>query len=151
MGNSRSIYFFLGAAPPFSAFPPPAWPRNDLVGATLTTLNSLTLTNTQIQYEIASITFGVGIAYLLFLVKAWGGADAKALMTIAASAPLFPTWTFFNKAPSILSFFPLGVFYIACLTTILYTATQKTKEPLKQRKIQFMPFLLIGLIICVII
>jgi len=122
-----------------------------IYGVTLTILSSLTLSNTQIQYETASITFAIGIAYLLFLVKAWGGADAKALMTIGLSAPLFPTWTFFNKAPTLLSFFPIGVFYIACLSTIIYTIINKTKEPLKQRKIQFMPFLLIGLIICVII
>lgn len=121
-----------------------------IYGALLTTFESFYFLNTTtILYEIISIAVTIGIAYALFALKAWGGADTKALMTIAVSAPMFPSWTIFSKIPS-LNFFPIGVFYLACIAALVYVVTNKTKTPLKQRKIQFLPFLLVGLIGCVL-
>jgi archaeal preflagellin peptidase FlaK len=122
-----------------------------LYGATLTAFESFYYLNkTTITYEVISIIATIAVAYTLFYIKAWGGADAKALTTIAVSAPMFPTWTLFSKIPA-LNFYPIAVFYIACLAVLVYTFTHKTKIPLKERKIQFLPFILVGLIVCVLL
>lgn len=118
-----------------------------IYGFSLTIIESaLYLNNVTIQYEAVSITITFAIALTLFFLKAWGGADAKALMTIAVSAPLFPSWSILSKVP-LLNFFPIVVFYLACIATMVYSITHKTKEPIKKQKVQFLPFLLAGLIV----
>ena len=122
-----------------------------IYGALLTTFESFYFLNTTtILYEIISIAVTIGIAYALFALKAWGGADAKALMTIAVSAPLFPSWTILSKIP-VLNFYPIAVFYVACVGVLLYSFINKSDVPIKKRKVQFLPFLLAGLLAGVLI
>ena len=119
-----------------------------IYGLTITIIESaLYLNYIAIELEVGTVLAAFAIAYGLFELKAWGGADAKALMTIAVSAPLFPSWFILPHAP----IFPIGVFYIACVATLVYSIAHKSSVPLRQRKIQFLPFILIGLIVCVLL
>jgi archaeal preflagellin peptidase FlaK len=122
------------------------------IGLTLTLIETIFFLNTAtIFIEAISIAISCGLAYFLFAIGAWGGADAKALMTIAVSAPIYPVWGLLYKAPLFFSILPLIVFYVMSVSVVIYTITTKTNIPLKLRKEKFLPFMLIGLIVAVIL
>jgi preflagellin peptidase FlaK len=121
-------------------------------GLSLTIIETMFFLNSSfLILELLSIGFTIIIGYLFFALKQWGGADAKALMTIGLSAPLFPTWGILYNSPIPLNMFPFITLSIASTLTIIYTILTKSNIPLKQRKIKFMPFMLAGIIIAVIL
>ena len=101
--------------------------------------------------ELLSIAITVVVSYLFFALNQWGGADAKAFMTIGVSAPLFPAWGILHNFPLPLNMFPFITLFIASALTLIYTMLTKSSTPLKQRKVKLMPFMFTGLIIAVIL
>lgn len=86
------------------------------------------------------LTFAIGLS--VFYVadrfkQRWGGADTKALLTIACGMPLTPViWQ-----GSFLMFTPLMALFLGTVFA-LWVAFFK-----KQRNVRFIPFLLVGLIL----
>ena len=126
--------------------------RYAVIGFTLTMIDAATNLNLNMfLYELAIIGFSIVLSYGIFALGGWGGADSKAFMTIAASAPLFPSWSIFNNLSFPFSVLPFGVLFVASTLVLAYTLYIKSDEPLKQRRIKFMPFMFISLIICVLL
>ena len=98
------------------------------------------LTTLTIISTIATTT----LSLILFYVGAWGGADAKALITIALATPLTPIW----GTP--ITILPLIVIAIAGPIAITYTISKHPKNLLKA-KVRYLPFLLAGYIITILI
>ena len=98
---------------------------------------------------LLSLVCTTATAFLVYYLGGWGGADAKAIITIGLSLPLFPSWSPLRNAPLPFSLFPFIVIFIGSVLTVAYTFHSKTNVPMKQRKIKFIPFILAALIICV--
>ena len=111
----------------------------------------LTLLETFIFFSVGLllltlITIGicVGVGFLLYALGG-GGADSKALMFMAISAPFLPLWGLYPLP------LPLIAMLIGSVSALPFILFSKSKEPLWKRKIRFLPFLFIGLIVCVIL
>jgi preflagellin peptidase FlaK len=123
-----------------------------IVGTALTIIETVFFLNThQIITVLSSISFAVIFSLITFYIGGWGGADAKALITIGLSIPLFPSWSPLRNILLPFSILPFIVMFIGSILTVAYTLRSKSNTPIKQRKIKFIPFLLIALIICVVI
>jgi preflagellin peptidase FlaK len=123
-----------------------------IIGVTFTVIESVFFLNTQqIILEALSITFTVILGSMFFYSNMWGGADAKALITLGVSAPLFPIWSPLRNTNLLFSMFPFIVMFISSIIAVAYTFTHKSNVPLKQRKLKFLPFMFIATVICVII
>ena len=85
------------------------------------------------------------LGFLIFSIGG-GGADSKALMTLGVSVPLVPLWSFIWPFP-----LPFLAMFIASAITLPYMIAKKSEVPIWKRKVKFLPFIFIGLIICVII
>jgi len=116
-----------------------------LFGVSLTILETILYFNMAIFiYEILIMGACLLVGFLSFGIGA-GGADAKAIMTIGFSAPLFPIWGYFPMP------LPLFALFIGSTLAIPFIIFKKSKEPLNKRKIRFLPFLFFGLLICVVL
>ena len=121
-----------------------------IIGSALTITETIFFLNThQIITALSSISFAIIFSLVTFYIGGWGGADAKAIITIGLSLPLFPSWSPLRNAPLPFSLFPFIVIFIGSVLTVAYTFHSKTNVPMKQRKIKFIPFILAALIICV--
>jgi Flp pilus assembly protein protease CpaA len=117
-----------------------------IIGATLTLVQTALFFSIPLFFITTVVMLScVGLGFLFFLLGA-GGADAKALMTLGLSAPLLPLWSFLWPIPTILL-----AMMIACIAALPFLITQETKESFWKRKIRFLPFIFIGLIVSVII
>lgn len=126
--------------------------RYILYGGAITTLeliyfNSLALLIVDLTI-IAVFSF---LGYLLFALNGWGGADAKAFMVISVSAPMLPTWGIINGSGFPFTMLPFIVLFTSCLGACIYALAKKTNVPFSKRKVKFLPFMLIGLIIAVVL
>jgi preflagellin peptidase FlaK len=123
-----------------------------ILGITLTIMDTVFFLNThQIITQISSIIFALVFALTTFYIGGWGGADAKALITIGLSIPLFPSWSPLRNLPPPFSMFPFIVIFSGSILAVAYALLSKSDAPIKKRKIKFIPFMFIALIICVII
>lgn len=86
-----------------------------------------------IALTIISASLTVVLSLALFYLNMWGGADAKALILLAASTPLPPIWV----APML---YPATILILASLTAIIYTASKRPKNFMKT-KIRYLPFI----------
>lgn len=93
---------------------------------------------------LISIALTTLLSLLLFYLRMWGGADAKALILIALSTPLTPLW----HTP--ITYLPLVTLAIAGLIAIAYTIIKHPKNFLKA-KVRYIPFLLTGYIITILV
>lgn len=117
-----------------------------IVGAILTLAQTALFFSIPLFFITSMVMLSsVGLGFLLFILGA-GGADAKAIMTIGLSTPLLPLWSFLWPVPT-----PLLAMMIACIAALPFLMVRKTKESFWKRKIRFLPFMYIGLIVCVII
>lgn len=97
----------------------------------------LSLISVVASFAVAFLTFGIG----------GGGADAKALMTLGVCAPVFPLWSLLWPMP-----LPLASLLVASAVTLIYAAVKPKREiSFMKRKIRFLPFLFIGLLMCVVL
>jgi Flp pilus assembly protein protease CpaA len=102
-------------------------------GALLTTIE--TLLEPQLVFAtLLSIAVTITIALVMFYVGGSGGADTKAYLTLAVSAPL----TLPYLAPIL--FLPLVTIIIAGITAGIYGVVKGKKE------VRYIPFIFIGLI-----
>lgn len=122
------------------------------IGLSFTTIETIFYLNSNLLIlELLSASTAFIIAYLFFITHNWGGADAKALMTIGVSAPLFPAWAILANLPFPLNMFPFMTLFITSIIALTYLLVAKSNEPLKKRKLKFLPFMFIGLIIAVLL
>jgi Flp pilus assembly protein protease CpaA len=112
---------------------------------------ALTIIETALFYSVGllvlslvSIVASVAVGFLTFGLGG-GGADAKALMTLGVSVPVFPLWSFLWPMP-----LPLAALLVASVVTLVYAVVKPKRDvPFVKRKIRFLPFLFIGLMVCV--
>ena len=90
------------------------------------------------------------LKFLLFVLHGWGGAVGKAFMVIAASAPLFPHWGILYIMPFPFGMLPFTVLFVSCASAVGYALLKPSNVPLKERKVRFLPFMLVGLIVAFI-
>ena len=88
---------------------------------------------------LISLVFTIPIAFLLFYIGGFGGADAKALITIAVSFPLSPL--LFQGS---MFLYPINVLLFSSMLA-LFVGLAKHKK-----MIQFLPFMTIGMVIAII-
>jgi Flp pilus assembly protein protease CpaA len=116
-----------------------------IFGGTLTLIETLAL----FSWSLVIITlFSIGISGALGLSTFFiggGGADAKALITLGFSAPLFPLWGFWPLP------FTIFVLFAGSALALPFMLLKKSKDSVWKRKIRFLPYLFIGLIVCVIL
>jgi len=117
-----------------------------IIGGLLTALETAIFFSIPLLlFNLLVIGFCVGIGFLMFHLGG-GGADSKAFMTIGISAPLFPLWSFLWPIP-----LPFVVMFIAAILAVPALINQKSSVPIWQRKLRFLPFVFIGLIMSVIL
>jgi hypothetical protein len=113
-----------------------------IFGGSLTVAETLLL----FSWALTAITlFSIIISCIIGLLTFWiggGGADAKALITLGFSVPLFPMWGLWPFP------FPLVVLLIGSATALPFILLQKNKGPVWSRKIRFLPYLFFGFILC---
>jgi hypothetical protein len=74
------------------------------------------------------------ISFSLFYLGGWGGADAKAFLTIAASLPVTPFITF-----NVVFMYPLNVIWVS---SILAFAVAKIRHV---KTVRFLPYVVVAL------
>jgi Flp pilus assembly protein protease CpaA len=116
-----------------------------IIGASLTLTETLLLFSWALTaITIFSIGISLAIAFLTFGIGG-GGADAKALITLGFSAPLFPLWGYWPLP------FTIFVLLAGSAMALPFILLRKSKDSIWKRKIRFLPYLFIGLIVCVIL
>lgn len=117
-----------------------------IIGGALTLTETLIVHNSSFLYlELISVAITFGFAFLTNMLGG-GGADSKAYLTLGVSAPLFPVWSNLFPLP-----LPIVVIAISSLIAIPFGFFMKSNKPLLKRKIRFLPFIFIGLLVCLII
>jgi Flp pilus assembly protein protease CpaA len=94
---------------------------------------------------IGIIALSISIGFLTFLLGG-GGADSKALMVLGISAPFVPLWSLIWPLP-----LPFVTMLFASVAVLPYFFLKKSDVPVRKRKIRFLPFMFLGLVICVIL
>jgi Flp pilus assembly protein protease CpaA len=114
-----------------------------IIGAVTMITEYMLLAPNMIPLVVANSCICIITAYILFSVKhGWGGADTKALITLGLCYPVAPTWLAW------LSLYPIYIFGIAgVIAVIAMLFFYKQNVPLVERKIRFLPYVFVGLII----
>lgn len=106
------------------------------IGATITLAEYILLAPNILINAVASALVCIIIAYALFKIPyGWGGADAKALITLALCYPL---------APAHLAWLPLYPMLTFAIASIIATIAMVIK---RKKQIRFLPYVCIGLVI----
>ncbi len=111
------------------------------IGFTLTTVEYVIFAPNMLTYAIVSMAITVATALILFYFcgKGWGGADTKALITLGMAYPLSPIYSMF------LPLYPIITLWIALMAATIVMLIKK------QKQIKFIPYLLVGFIIAMLI
>jgi Flp pilus assembly protein protease CpaA len=102
----------------------------------LLTVTELWLNQNLIYPIMLSFIATVIISFALFYGGGWGGADAKAVLTIGACLPIAP-FTVFN----ILFMYPMSVILVASILAFIAGKVKKTKT------VRFLPYVFASLFI----
>jgi len=92
------------------------------------------LTHFNLIFAIVQFAFIYSLSYILFRLGMWGGADAKALMVLSASFPVFPEISalpLVNKGFGILAFSTLSNSVIFSPAVVIYVFLRNLKSGLK--------------------
>lgn len=103
------------------------------IGLTLTLIELYFMPSLAVSFGTAT-ALTVILSLMLFYVGAWGGADTKAFLMIAVSAPLTPILTGYSTITA------LTTLAIAALSALPVVAIKR------QKTIRYLPFILIGVI-----
>ena len=99
-----------------------------------------------ILLSVVSIVVSVIVACIFFVFHGWGGADAKAFMLIGVSAPLMPLWGSLFPLP-----LPFVVLFVSCACAVAYGLLKRSSVPFMRRKVRFLPFMFVGLLVSIFI
>jgi Flp pilus assembly protein protease CpaA len=90
-----------------------------------------------LPYAFLSLTISLVAVYLVqhFVKKGWGGADTKAVATIALSYPIAPIYLFYQP------FLPLFMLWVAAVLAFIIMIVKRQKEA------KFIPYLLVGFVL----
>lgn len=111
-----------------------------LIGAPITLTEYILLAPNMLPLVIISAVTCIAIALVLFRIRnGWGGADAKALITIALCYPLGPAYLAW------LPLYPMLIFGVS--SAIAVTAMLLRKK----QQIRFLPYVFIGLTVMAVI
>ena len=122
------------------------------VGASLTLVATLLDFNVGlVVMEALSFGFAAFFGLLLYVLNGWGGADAKAFIVIGASMPLFPRWGLLYALPFPFGTLPFLVLFTSCALAVAYAVVKPSDVPMKQRKVRFLPFMFVGLVVAFIL
>jgi Flp pilus assembly protein protease CpaA len=124
------------------------------------TFIQLAIDPVQFLPAILSFVATVVISLTLFYVGGWGGADAKAFLTIGASMPITPI----HGATSLSFMYPLNVILICSITAFIASLaiavkrkakTQNYKQFfvawIKNSQVRFVPYILIAMYLAVLV
>lgn len=92
------------------------------------------LTEFNLIFAVIQFAFIFTLSYMLFRLGMWGGADAKALMVLSASFPVFPEISalpLLNKGFGILAFSTLSNSVIFSPAVVIYVFLKNLKSGLK--------------------
>ena len=94
-----------------------------------------------LPYAFLSLTVSLVAVYLVqrFVKRGWGGADTKALITIALSYPVAPIYLFYQPLV------PLFTLWAASVLAFTVMVAKRKKET------RFIPYLLVGFALAVLI
>jgi Flp pilus assembly protein protease CpaA len=106
---------------------------------------SLTLINcafnpAQLQFIILSFIATIAISFTLFYLGGWGGADAKAFLTIGAALPVTPF-----VEPNLMFMYPLNIILISSLLAFIVGRVRHTKTT------RFLPYVFVCLFIALLL
>jgi Flp pilus assembly protein protease CpaA len=103
------------------------------IGLTLSIIEMILCPGLAVAMGIAAAVTAA-ISLTLFYVGAWGGADTKAVLTIAASTPLTPLATIY---PTVTVITTLTIASLLAVPVIVIK---------RKKSIRYMPYLLIGVL-----
>jgi Flp pilus assembly protein protease CpaA len=104
------------------------------------TLTSCAFNPEQLTFMTMSFIATIAISLTLFYVGGWGGADAKAFMTIGAAMPVTPF-----IEPNLMFMYPLTVILISSL---LAFGASKIRH---KKTVRFLPYVFIALFIALLL
>lgn len=99
-----------------------------------------------VLFAVGSLVFSIVVGFLLYGLHGWGGADLKAFLLVGFCMPVFPLRSFLFPFP-----LPFLVLLVACLSMVLYVGLKKSDVPFGKRKVRFMPFILLGYIVALLV
>lgn len=111
---------------------------------------ALTVVEVAVTHNLSLLLFDISIMVVCVVfgfASFWlgsGGADAKAIMVLGFSAPVVPVWSWLYPLP-----LPFIVLLLASAMSLPFFI-KKTNTPMMKRKIKFLPFMFIGLLVSVI-
>lgn len=104
------------------------------------TLTSCALNPEQLTYTVMSFVATIAISLTLFYVGGWGGADAKAFLTIGAAMPVTPF-----IAPNFMFMYPLTIILVSSLLAFVASRIRH------QKTIRYLPYVFVSLFIALFI
>ena len=107
------------------------------IGLTLTTLTCI-LYPQQTIYTLLSFGATGLIAFTLFYLGGWGGADAKAFLMIGAALPVTP---FLQFNPIFM--YPLNVIWISSVIAFVVAKLHRSKT------VRFLPYVLVAMVVAI--
>jgi Flp pilus assembly protein protease CpaA len=111
-----------------------------LIGAPITLAEYILLAPNMLPLVIISAVTCIAIALALFRIRnGWGGADAKALITIALCYPLGPAYLAW------LPLYPMLIFGVSSAIAVIAMILRKKQQ------IRFLPYVFIGLTVMAVI
>jgi len=124
------------------------WPPMIAIGITLMSAD-IFMNETKPLYTLAAfaalILAASTLVYVLFELGAFGGADAKAIISLTILAPEFVLGAFMY------AYLLLGVLFVAPLIHIIFkTGIREGWATIKNYKVPFIPALTVGLLISII-
>ena len=86
------------------------------------------------------------IAFTIFYLNGWGGADAKAFLMIGASLPITPFLQL-----NLVFMYPLNVIWVCAVTSFIVNFIRKRGKISKQDNTRFLPYVLLAMVLAIAI
>ena len=99
-----------------------------------------------IVYGLLGMGAATLISLSIFYLGGWGGADAKAFMTIGASLPVTPFLPF-----NIVFMYPLNVIWICSIISFTFVLIKKRGKITRLDTVRFLPYVSLAMFIALLI